>query len=163
MALSNRDRVGKALECLCAGLAPFAERELKAVLGLQWETPLFEAVPKPSGGRKGILPTLTDPHVLLAVLWNQWNVVFARTLGQAERSLVSELRDVRNRWAHNEAFTGNDAYRAIDSVGRLLSAACAPQAAEVEQMRMDLLRAQFDDQRRQEMRKASFQPTEGKL
>src|SRR5260370_2280602 len=29
-------------------------------------------------------------------------------------------------------------------------------------MRMDLLRAQFDEQRRAEMRKASFQPTEGK-
>jgi predicted AAA+ superfamily ATPase len=162
MALSNRDRVGKALECLCAGLAPFAERELKAVLGLQWETPLFEAVPKPSAGRKGILPTLTDPHVLLAVLWNQWNAVFARTLGQAERSLVSELRDVRNRWAHNEAFTSNDAYRALDSVGRMLSAVSAPQAVEAEQMRMDLLRQQFDEQRRSEMRKSSFQPTEGK-
>jgi predicted AAA+ superfamily ATPase len=69
---------------------------------------------------------------------------------------------VRNKWAHNEAFSSNDAYRALDSVGRLLSATSAPQAAEVEQMRMDLLRVQFDEQRRAEMRKASFQPTEGK-
>src|SRR4029077_10925794 len=61
-----------------------------------------------------------------------------------------------------EAFTGNDAYRALDSVGRLLSAVSAPQATEVEQMRMDLLRLQFDEQRRQEMRKVSSQPTDGK-
>jgi hypothetical protein len=143
-------------------VAPFAERELKAVLGLQWEAPIFDSVPKPSAGRKSIVPTLTDPQVLLAVMWNQWNTVFCRTLGLAERSLVSELREVRNRWAHNDAFTSNDAYRALDSVGRLLSAVSAPQAVEAEQMRMDLLRAQFDEQRRSEMRKASFQPTEGK-
>src|SRR5262249_16064051 len=83
-------------------------------------------------------------------------------LGPPERSLVSELREVRNRWAHNEAFAGNDAYRALDSTGRLLAAVSAPQAADVEQMRMDLLRVQFDEQRRSQMRKASFQPSEGK-
>ena len=41
-------------------------------------------------------------------MWDQWNEVFRKTLGFAERSLVSELRDVRNRWAHNEAFTSNE-------------------------------------------------------
>ncbi len=162
MATTNRDRVGKALDFLSAGMVPFAERELKAVLGLQWETAIADALPRPTPGRKLIPPKLSDPQILLAVMWGRWNDVFNRTLGQAERSLVSELRDVRNRWAHNEAFTSNDTYRALDSVGRLLSAISAPQAVEVEQMRMDLLRAQFEEQRRQEMRKASFQPTEGK-
>jgi predicted AAA+ superfamily ATPase len=161
MAVTNRDRVGKALEILGAGLAPFVERELKAVLNTKWQDALTDGPPRP-GGKKAAQPKLTDPHVLLGAMWNQWNAVFNRTLGSAERTLVSELRDVRNRWAHNEAFSGNDAYRALDSIGRLLSAVSAPQAAEVEQMRMDLLRVQFDEQRRSEMRKAAFQPTEGK-
>src|SRR5438034_7518707 len=117
---------------------------------------MTEGTPKAAGGKKVAQPKLTDPHLLLGALWNQWNNVFGKTLGQAERSLVSELRDIRNRWAHNEAFAGNDAYRALDSVGRLLSAVSAPQAADVEQMRMDLLRVQFDEQRRSELRKASF-------
>jgi hypothetical protein len=30
-------------------------------------------------------------------MWNQWNDVFRKTLGRAERSLVSELRDHRSR------------------------------------------------------------------
>jgi predicted AAA+ superfamily ATPase len=162
MAVSNRDRVGKALEVLGLGMPPFVERELKAVLGEQWQAALADSSPRATSGRRATAPTLADPQALLAVMWNQWNAVFSRTLGQAERSLVSELRDVRNRWAHNEAFTGNDAYRALDSVGRLLSAVSAPQAVEVEQMRMDLLRVQFDEQRRGEMRKASFAPTEGR-
>jgi predicted AAA+ superfamily ATPase len=162
MAVSNRDRVSKALDTLAAGLGPFVERELKAALGDRWEAALSDGGPRPALGRKRTTPALADPAVLLSVMWNQWNSVFGRTLGPAERSLVSELREVRNRWAHNDAITGNDAYRALDSIGRLLSAVSAPQAAEIEQMRADLLRLQFDEQRRQEMRKASFQPTEGR-
>ncbi len=96
------------------------------------------------------------------MLWNQWNVVFAKTLGPAERSLVSELRDIRNKWAHQEAFASSDAYRALDSMERLLTAVSASEAEQIGQMRMDLLRLQFDEQRRSEMRKASFMPTEGK-
>ncbi|HJT30911.1 MAG TPA: Swt1 family HEPN domain-containing protein [Pirellulales bacterium] len=162
MAVTNRDRVGKAIDLLAAGLQPFVERELKASLGEKWEEALADGAPRAARGKKTARPNLADPHVLLNAVWNQWNNVFAQTLGQAERSLVSELRDVRNRWAHNEAFSGNDAYRALDSAGRLLTAISAPEAADAEQMRMDLLRVQFDEQRRSEMRKASFQPTEGK-
>ena len=95
-------------------------------------------------------------------MWNQWNPVFSKTLGQAERSLVNELREVRNNWAHQKAFSGNDAYRALDSMERMLTAVSAGQAGEIGQMRMDLLRLQFDEQRRSEMRKTSFAATEGK-
>ena len=38
-------------------------------------------------------------------MWESWNDVFRKTLGPAERSLVSELRDVRNKWAHQEPFS----------------------------------------------------------
>jgi hypothetical protein len=36
MAISNRDKVGRGLETLRAGLAPFVERELKARLRGDW-------------------------------------------------------------------------------------------------------------------------------
>jgi hypothetical protein len=32
MGITNRDRVGKVLDSLSAGLTPYVERELKAVL-----------------------------------------------------------------------------------------------------------------------------------
>jgi len=67
--------------------------------------------------------------------------------------LVSELRDVRNRWAHQETFTGDDAYRALDSVERLLTAVSAPEAAEVAKMKRQLLRQQFDEEVRGEKRR----------
>src|SRR5438093_10774111 len=72
-----------------------------------------------------------DAAVLLRLMWDSWNDVFRKTLGQAERSLVSELRDVRNRWAHQEPFSSDDADRALDSAERLLAAVSAPQADEI--------------------------------
>ncbi len=53
------------------------------------------------------------------MLWDQWNQVFSRTLGFSERSIVSELRETRNKWAHQNAFSSDDAYRALDSTARL--------------------------------------------
>ncbi|MEW6049321.1 MAG: Swt1 family HEPN domain-containing protein, partial [Bacillota bacterium] len=95
-----------------------------------------------------------DASALLKVMWDAWNDVFRRILGFAERSLVSELRDWRNKWAHQEAFSSDDAYRALDSAARLLTAVSAPQAEEVERMKMELLRLRFDEQVRSEKRKA---------
>jgi predicted AAA+ superfamily ATPase len=161
MAITNRERVGKGLDLLASGLRPFVERELKSHLGNNWQSALPD-----NGGRgpkaRGAV-NLNDPQVLLGVLWDQWNAVFRDVLGPTERSLVSELRGIRNQWAHHEQFTSNDAIRALDSMERLLTAVTAPEAAgEVGQMRMDVMRIVFDEQRRSEMRKKSSQPTEGK-
>jgi len=160
MAVSNRERVGKGLDLLATGLRPYVERELKSQLGNNWQT----ALPDSAGrGAKAKPANLDDPQVLLGVMWDSWNNVFRNTLGVNERSLVSELRGIRNQWAHNEQFSSNDAIRALDSMERLLNAVSAAEAgSEVGQMRMDVMRTMFDDHRRQEMRKKSFQPTEGK-
>ena len=76
-------------------------------------------------------------------MWEAWNDVFRRTLGHAERSLVSELRDVRNKWAHQEPFSSDDADRALDSAERLLTAVSAPQADEVRKIKMELRRTRL--------------------
>ncbi len=162
MAISNRERIGKGLDLLAAGLRPFVERELKSTLGDNWESVLSDNASRSSRASRNPL-NLDDPQILLGTMWDQWNVVFRNVLGHAERSIVSELRDVRNKWAHNEQFSSSDAIRALDSMERLLSAVSAADAAsELGHMRMDVMRLVFDDQRRQEMRRKSFQPTEGK-
>lgn len=154
MAISNHERVGKALELLKAGLAPFVEREFKS---LYKERALAEAQRLLTTERLDAKRPFSawDTAVLLRLMWEAWNDVFRRTLGQAERTLVSELRDVRNRWAHQEPFSTDDAYRALDSAGRLLTAVSAPQADDVEKMKMELLRVRFDEQARGERRKTA--------
>jgi predicted AAA+ superfamily ATPase len=69
---------------------------------------------------------------------------------------------VRNKWAHQEPFSTDDAYRALDSVQRLLtSVSAADQATEVERQKQELLRIRFEDQARKEVRKAAVAPIEG--
>ena len=162
MAITNHERVGKALELLNAGLKPFVERELKAALGDKWEEAAREGQREERGGGRKVAKLHWDTQTLLSVMWNQWNPVFNRTLGQAERSLVSELRDTRNKWAHQEAFSSDDAYRALDSITRLLTAVSASEAEEIEKQKQELLRVRFEEQRRSEMRKTAVTAVEGK-
>jgi predicted AAA+ superfamily ATPase len=154
MALTNHERVGKALELLRTGLSPFVERELKAKLGKDWA---FEAREALSDTRlaAGKGEPLGDVAAQLVVMDRKWGEVFRLVLGKAERSLVNELIAVRNRWAHQETFSGDDAYRALDSIHRLLLAVSAPQSEEIERAKMELLRVRFDEQARSEKRKSA--------
>jgi predicted AAA+ superfamily ATPase len=154
MAITNHERVGKAVELLRAGLAPFVEREFRDRYKGQAlaEAQRFVATERLDSDKP---ITRWDAAPLLRLMWEAWNEVFRRVLGQAERTLVSELRDVRNKWAHQEHFTTDDAYRALDSAGRLLTAVSAPQAEEVEKLKLELLRVRFDEQVRTEKRKAA--------
>lgn len=162
MAITNHERVGKALELLTGGLTPFVERELKNTYQQGW----FEETRKTMAASQlqflGNAETPQwDAQALLLTLWNQWNDVFRKTLGQAERTLCSELREVRNRWAHQRPFSTDDAYRALDSIARLLTAVSANEAAEVEKLKVELLRVRFDEQVRTEKRKAASVAIEG--
>lgn len=86
---------------------------------------------------------------------DKWQDVFKKTLGHSDRSLVSELRETRNDWAHGRNFSTDDTYRALDSIARLLSAISSPQADAVEKQKQELLRLRFEEQARWEKRKAS--------
>ena len=62
---------------------------------------------------------------------------------------------MRNKWAHQEPFSTDDAYRGLDSAARLLTAISAPQADDIEKMKLELLRLRFDEQVRSEKRKSA--------
>jgi predicted AAA+ superfamily ATPase len=161
MATTNQERVGKALDCLREGLAPFVARECKAKYGNNW-VPMVtrdSGLPQAVTGRK-VSPT--DSQFLLKVMWDEWQPVFRNVLGQTDRTYVSELREVRNRWAHQDQFSTDDAERALDTMRRLLLAVSAADAAnDVDKMRQDLLRQRFAEQARQTQRRAAVAPVEG--
>jgi len=155
MAITNHERVGKALELLKTGLGPFVGREIRAAIAANSLTmdKVRGFVEDPMLANKPIEEW--DASALLKLMWDTWNEVFKKTLGFSERSLVSEIRDWRNKWAHQQPFSSDDVYRALDSVGRLLTAVSAPQADELEKVKMELLRVKFDEQARGEKRKAT--------
>ncbi len=159
MALSNHERVGRALKLLHEGLYPYLEREMQATYRTQWPLRAAAFFDKDSVAAQNSLKT--DLYDFLKFMWNEWNDVFRKTLGKPQRSLLSECQDIRNTWAHSSTCTTDDAYRALDTIERLLSAVSAPEASQVEKQKQELLRTRFEDQARRETRRTASNPTDG--
>lgn len=124
------ERVGRGMQLLRDGLRPFVEAAVPAALARRAYSDARQDH-RPIGER--------DVALLLAVMEENWKEAFRQRLGHAEQGLVSELRDWRNKWAHQQRFTRDDAYRALDSAERLLRAIAAPQAQEVAHLKRGLL------------------------
>jgi hypothetical protein len=97
----------------------------------------------------------TDPQFLLQVIMQEWGA-FKDVLSRAEQGFASELREARNRWAHGDAFSADDTYRALDTMERLLAAVDATEdAAEVRRLRLDAQRAAIDAETKRAVRSAA--------
>jgi predicted AAA+ superfamily ATPase len=143
MTTKNNDQIGKGLNILRAGLNPYVKRQLKAVYKSEWykagvDPHLRGTVGLEAKGRK---PTndderfaALDPQALLTILNNVWGEVFQADLGQAGRSYVNELKDARNKWAHQNPFTLDDTYRVFDTMTRLLEMVAAPERTETGEL-----------------------------
>jgi hypothetical protein len=71
-------------------------------------------------------PGRTDVQALLSTMLEHWEAVFARQLSPTVRHYVFELKDIRNRWAHEEAFSQDEARRAADTARLVAKAIGAP-------------------------------------
>ncbi len=120
MAITNRERVGRALELLKEGLNPYLVREMRGAQGHGWWQAWQPRLASPGNLNANSKPLELDIAAQLRIMREEWNAVFGRALGNFERNLVHEISDFRNRWAHQEPFTGDDTDRALDSISRLL-------------------------------------------
>lgn len=157
MALSNRDRINKMFEIMAPALDDFISTQIGAVhaaAGPKWAE--LVRAKDGAGPEKDYDPR--DPQVQFRMLTEK-NICtkvkqgwypFSDALGRTGESFASELRDVRNTWAHNGSFTDDDAYRALDTGERLLALiGAADEAAQVKDVRLNLRRvtADKDDKR----------------
>lgn len=157
--ITNYDRIGRTLDLLRQGMHPFLQQELQGVLGDKWRERVVELFPNDKGAAKEVAGN--DPwdcQIVLVAMWQLWGDVFKRTLGHAERSLVSELRTFRNDWAHQKQFTTDDAYRCMDSAERLLTAISAPQAEQINAEKSRLMREKYEQGVRDERKKRATLP-----
>ena len=149
---SPQDRINRAFDLLIQGASPFVERELQATYRDNWQEAARSSFREDRGIAINKGETIRwDTHSLLTVMWDQWNGVFRHKLGFLERSLVSELREYRNRWAHQTQFAFEDIYRILDSVERLLKAVGAVEAETVRQERQ----AQMKDEVSEELNRTT--------
>jgi len=139
VAVSNRERVGRAFEALAEGLGPFVERQMRGVHGEGWLERFVDSGPRPAAPA-----SIRDPAFLLKVMTEAWDSTFRSRLTRTDRNVVFELRDVRNRWAHNDAFNADDTYRALDSIERLLVAVDSKEADAVGRSKTELMRLRYE-------------------
>jgi uncharacterized protein len=152
MAKSTRQYVFEGMELLPEGLVSFVEKRLESSIKGHWQVQVGERY-------RGLRPDTNgkinwDQQALLKVMEIFWNDAFRDVLGRTERSLVSELMEVRNKVSHNEKFTYDDAERALDTIRRLLIVVSASEAADkVGVMRDEVLRTKFRELARNEERR----------
>lgn len=137
MTQSTRNWVTRSLDLLAKGLGPYVDRTMRtySVEGQRWFEHRQQHAPHKV--------SLRDPHFQLGVMADQWDSVFSQVLPSSVRNLIDELRPFRNREAHRYDFTIDDAYRAIDSMERLLAAIDAPEVRELGRVKDDLMRLRY--------------------
>ena len=151
MAKSTRQTVIDGMEILPQGLTPFVEQRMTAEFSSQWSNEVIERLELRQRADGKIQ---WDQQALLKCMKYYWHDVFSKVLGFTERSYVFELSDVRNKLAHGENFSYDDAERALDTVRRILEAVSAKDAAkDVARMRDTILRTKFTALRKKEERK----------
>jgi predicted AAA+ superfamily ATPase len=142
MAISNRDRLGKALDQLRDGLLPYISRQLYDNLGSDWQNRL------PSQANN-----LQDVTVLLGLFMDHWQNVFKKLLSQSDRAYVSELKEARNKWAHSAPMASDDVDRYLDTAVRLCrNINASEQADAIRAIREELQQQVFSDRARNRTR-----------
>ncbi len=157
MVMPNTERVARGLDAVRDGMRPLCEATWQAAYGADWPGEVQRRDRNAAGE-----PQPNDLAWLLKGMQNTWQEVWRHRLGPGERAYTSELRDFRNKWAHQEPFSSDDTYRMLDTAERLLQAfGAAEQIQTVQGLRRDLQRQMFDEQARGERRRVAAKPTEG--
>ncbi|HZL07487.1 MAG TPA: Swt1 family HEPN domain-containing protein, partial [Coriobacteriia bacterium] len=136
-------QVGDALALLIDGLVPFVERVFVETLptGVRW-TEVMRRKDALAGRRERVYSE-RDLSLLLRSMTERLGELgypFDRSISRQGQNYASELRDVRNRWAHNEEFTAQSAFRALDSAELLLrEIGATTQADEIASAKVGLL------------------------
>ncbi len=157
MVMANTERVAKALDLLRDGLGPACEATWRGFYGDGWLKQVNSRLHHPDRE-----PSTGDAAFLFKGIKATWNEVFSHGFGPSVRSLVFEVSDVRNRWAHQQSLTSDDTVRALDSMERVLEAfGNNEQRDQIRGLRRDLMRQMFDEESRSERRRTAAKPTEG--
>lgn len=154
MATSNRERIDRMFQAMAPALDDFISSVIgqeNPTVGAEW-VKLVQAKDQRNGSSSRTYDPL-DPQVQFRML-TESNITsgikpgwypFHNALGRTGETFASELREVRNQWAHNATFSDDDAYRALDTGERLLKLVGATEEAEqVRDIRLNLRRVTAD-------------------
>ena len=157
MAKSNRERVGEIMDLLKSGLAPYVSRRYEAHYGDDYLQEMERKLLSESFSiylpDKATALRKIDTQGWLNLMIRSWNEAFATYLGADDRRHVYEMREARNKWAHQDPFSNEQAQRIADTAKLLLEAVNATdEAAAAAAQSNELLRIRFEREAQQSQR-----------
>ncbi len=136
------EQISQSLSLFSEVVGPDLEGRLRTIYGSDWRVRLQSGFRDHRRMEKTDGTIDWDAQLILTTVWDHWNALFRNSLGHLERSLVSELREFRNQWAHQKSLSFDDAFRVMDSIERLLKALHHHEPADaISQMKKDMLAA----------------------
>jgi predicted AAA+ superfamily ATPase len=157
MVMANSERMQRALDVFRDGLLPPCEQTFVGFFGDDWLEQVNQKSHHPEPN-----PSKTDVSFLLKSMKVTWGEVWGAGFSPTIRSLVFEVADARNRWAHQDPMSSDDVSRALDSMERVLEAlGNVDERKELRDLRKDLARQIFEEESRSERRKTAAKPTQG--
>lgn len=131
-SISNSEIAGQVIHMTAAGLEPFVERVLRPYLApdVPWTELLARLDQAKGAGGKNYSPS--DLHMILRAVTERLGTLgfpFNEHLSRVDSARASELREFRNRWAHNVSLDDDDTQRMIDTARRLLATVGAEREA----------------------------------
>lgn len=131
--MNGRRIVREGLDILKPYLRAFAEQQLRKAYGS--DLPLRE--PRLGENKK------PDVQALFGVYLEHWRIAFSGVLQAKDRSLIFELKEARNDWAHERSISLDQAYRALDSIEILLgSLGASAEIARIAELKRQVRIAQ---------------------
>ncbi len=157
MAITNHERVGKALTLVRDAIRPPVERAWRTQYGNRW----LQRVEQRIRGRD-VIANPDDLSFLLRGMDVTWEQFFRDTQSRSTRSYLHLLWDARNKWAHNERFSSEETFRILDHCEMMLQAFRAADAAgEVGELKRSLQRQVYTEERRTAERRAAAGAAKG--
>jgi hypothetical protein len=145
MALSNWERVGRALNLLLPEFYKFVEQELRDVYDKDWKKYL-----QPGDGEP-------DIQRLCNTMLDAWADVFEPlfdTQAKKVKGMVHDIRIWRNHAMHQQHLTNNETLNALIDIQRFLEVIQSPVAEDIERMSNEVMRSMVENGEKKEKRKA---------
>ncbi len=138
MALTNKERISRGLDAFATGLYPVLDEAMKSrsPMGGNW----VEQYPEEN--------LKTDVIAQINVFKDHRARIFRYVFSRDEANWLFEVLDWRNKISHGEPVSADDAYRALDTMERVLARHAETASAELLGMKQNLLRERASDEAR---------------
>ena len=138
MTVSYKERISRSLDTFAEGMWPVINDAMtrRSPMGGNWT----ESYPGEN------LPT--DASAQIGVILDNRAQIFRYVLSREEFSWLHEVKDWRNKVAHGSQISHADAFRALDTIERVLTRHAADQAQQVLTMKENMLTEKAHDQAR---------------